>query len=193
MLRRLYDWTLSLAAGRHAPSALAAVSFAESSFFPIPPDVVLIPMAVAKRDSAWLYALIATIASVLGGLLGYFIGAALFEPVARPILEFYHYGDRFDAFQQAFAEWGMLIVLVAGFTPFPYKVITIAAGLAALNLPIFILASIISRGGRFFLVATLLYFFGPPVKAFIEKRLGLMTLLFGILLIGGFVTVRYVL
>jgi membrane protein YqaA with SNARE-associated domain len=193
MLRRLYDWTLSLAAGRHAPSALAAVSFVESSFFPIPPDVVLIPMAVAKRDSAWRFALIATIASVIGGLFGYFIGAMLFEPVAKPILDFYQYGEAFENFQQTFAEWGLLIVFLAGFTPFPFKVITIASGLAGLSLPIFVVASIISRGGRFFLVAALLYFFGPPVKAFIEKRLGLMTAIFGVLLVGGFIAVKFVL
>ncbi|MDP1732684.1 MAG: YqaA family protein [Devosia sp.] len=193
MLRRLYDWTLSLAAGRHAPSALAAVSFAESSFFPIPPDVVLIPMAVAKRESAWRFALIATIASIVGGLVGYLIGAVLFEPVAKPILDFYHYGEAFGEFQRTFAEWGLLIVFVAGFTPFPYKVITIASGLAGLSLPIFILASIVSRGGRFFLVAALLYFFGPPMKTFIEKRLGLMTLIFGVLLVGGFISVKFML
>ena len=190
MLRRLYDWTLSLAAGRHAPSALAAVSFAESSFFPIPPDVVLIPMAVARREKAFVFALICTIASVAGGLLGYFIGAALFEPVARPILEFYHYSERFEQFRLVFDEWGLLIVFIAGFTPFPYKVITISAGLMGLALPVFVIASLISRGGRFFIVAGLLYFFGPPIKAFIEARLGLMTVLFGILFVGGFVALR---
>jgi len=191
MLRRLYDWTMSLAAGRQAPVALAGVSFAESSFFPIPPDVILIPMVIARREAAWRFALIATIASVIGGFFGYFIGAALFEPVARPILDFYHYGDRFIEFQRTFSEWGILLVLIAGFTPFPYKVITIASGLAGLGLAEFAIASVISRGARFFVVALLLYYFGPPIRDFIEKRLGLMTILFTVLLVGGFVAVRY--
>ena len=192
MLRRLYDWTMSLAAGRHAPPALAAVSFAESSFFPIPPDVMLIPMVIARREAAWRFALIATVASVVGGLFGYLIGLALFEPVAKPILEFYHYADEFAEFRSVFDEWGLLIVFIAGFTPFPYKVITIASGLAGIALLPFILASVVSRGARFFIVAALLYFFGPPIRYFIEKRLGLMTALFSILLVGGFIAVRFV-
>ncbi|RUT29408.1 DedA family protein [Arsenicitalea aurantiaca] len=190
MLRRLYDWTMSLARGRHAPRALAGVSFVESSFFPIPPDLLLIPMCVAEPRKAWLWAGVATVFSVLGGLLGYFIGAMLFEPVAHPILEFYHYADRFEAFQLAFNEWGLLIVFIAGFTPFPYKVITIASGLTGLGLPAFIIASIIARASRFFLVAGLLYFFGEPIRLFIEKRLGLMTAIFGALLVGGFAAIR---
>jgi membrane protein YqaA with SNARE-associated domain len=192
MLRRLYDWTMSLAAGRHAPKALAAVSFAESSFFPIPPDVMLIPMVVARRDRAWRFATICTIASVVGGLFGYLIGAMLFEPVAKPILEFYGYADEFAEFQHVFNEWGLLIVFIAGFTPFPYKVITIASGLTGVALLPFVLASVVSRGGRFFIVAALLYAFGPPIRDFIEKRLGLMTVLFTILLVGGFIAVKFV-
>lgn len=193
MLRRLYDWAISLAAGRHAPTALAAVSFAESSFFPIPPDIMLIPMVIADRAKAWRHALVATTASVAGGFLGYFIGAALYEPVALPILEFYHYADEFAEFQRVFNEWGLLLVFIAGFTPFPYKVITIASGLTGVNLLAFAAASVVSRGARFFLVAALLYWFGPPIRDFIEKRLGLMTILFVVLLVGGFVVLKVLL
>lgn len=191
MLRRLYDWVMDLAAGRQAPYALGVISFIESSFFPIPPDVMLMPMVLAQRAKAWLFASIATIASVLGGLFGYFIGAVLFETVARPIIEFYHYGESFATLQEWFAAGGLLLVFIAGFTPIPYKVFTIASGVVGLNLPIFILGSIISRGARFFLVAGLLYFYGEPIRAFIEKRLGLMTVLFTVLLVGGFVALRY--
>ncbi|MGJ8528905.1 YqaA family protein [Maritalea sp.] len=191
MIRRLYDWVLALGASKHAPKALGAISFAESSFFPIPPDIMLIPMVLAKREGAWRYALICTITSVLGGILGYYIGAALLETLARPILEFYGYWHKFEDFQAAFNDWGLLIVFVFGLTPFPYKVITIASGATGLNLPIFILSSIVSRGIRFFIVAALLYFFGPPIKDFIEKRLGLMFFIGCALLVGGFVAVKY--
>ena len=193
MIRRLYDWVLALGASKHAPKALGAISFAESSFFPIPPDIMLIPMVLAKRERAWWFALICTITSVLGGLLGYYIGAALLEALARPILEFYGYWHKFEDFQAAFNEWGLLIVFVFGLTPFPYKVITIASGATGLNLPIFILASIVERGLRFFIVAGLLFFFGPPIKDFIEKRLGLMFFIGCALLIGGFVAIKFVL
>jgi membrane protein YqaA with SNARE-associated domain len=191
VLRRLYDWMLALAASRYAPSALGAVSFVESSFFPIPPDIMLIPMVLADR-SRWLrLAVICTVTSVLGGLLGYAIGALAFDPLAVPLLEFYGDTEKFEQFRQAFNEWGVLIVFVFGLTPFPYKVITIASGVTALNLPVFILSSIVARGIRFFLVAGLLYWFGPPIRDFIEKRLGLMFFLFCALLAGGFVVVRY--
>jgi membrane protein YqaA with SNARE-associated domain len=191
MLRRLYDWVMALASGPQAPFALAGVSFAESSFFPVPPDVMLIPMVVAERKAAWRHATICTIASVLGGIFGYVIGAYLFEPLARPIIEFYHYEDAFETLQAWFAAYGLLIVFVAGFTPIPYKVFTIASGFAGLTFPVFVLGSIISRGARFFLVAGLLYLYGEPIRAFIEKRLGLMTVLFTVLLVGGFVALRY--
>jgi membrane protein YqaA with SNARE-associated domain len=191
MLRRLYDWVMGLAAGRHAPKALAGVSFAESSFFPIPPDVMLIPMVVAKRNDAWKIATICTVASVLGGLFGYFIGMFLFEPLARPIIEFYHYTEAFENLQAWFEEWGLLIVFIAGFTPVPYKVFTIASGFAGLALPVFVLGSVVSRGARFFLVAGLLYLYGEPIRKFIEERLGLMTVVFSVLLVGGFVAIRF--
>lgn len=191
MLRRLYDWILDLAAARHAPSALGIISFVESSFFPIPPDVMLIPMVIARRQAAWRFALIATIGSVIGGLFGYLIGAFLFEQVARPIIEFYGYGSAFAQFRDAFNQWGLLIVFVFGLTPFPYKVITIASGVTGLNLPIFILSSIVSRGARFFIVSALLYWFGPAIRDFIEKRLGLMFTVFCLLLLGGFIAIKY--
>ncbi|SDG13772.1 YqaA family protein [Pelagibacterium luteolum] len=191
MLRRLYDWAMDMAASRKAPYALAGVSFAESSFFPIPPDVMLIPMVVADRKSAFWNAALCTVFSVLGGIFGYLIGMYLFEPLARPIIEFYHYDAAFEQLQAWFADYGLLIVFIAGFTPVPYKVFTIASGFAGLALPVFILGSVISRGARFFLVATLLYFFGPAIREFIEKRLGLMTLVFTVLLVGGFAAIRF--
>lgn len=192
MLRRLYDKTLELAAHRHAVWALAGVSFAESSFFPIPPDVMLMPMAVAERRKAWLYAAVCTIASVLGGMAGYFIGYGLFETIGEPILGLYD-PERvaWDKFTQLYEEWGFWIVFAAGFSPLPYKVFTIASGVAALNFPIFVIASLLSRGARFFLVSALIYWFGPPIRAFVEKRLGLVTSVFLILLVGGFAVIKY--
>jgi membrane protein YqaA with SNARE-associated domain len=192
MLRRLYDWTMAMAGGRYAVPALAGVSFAESSFFPIPPDIVLIPMVLAERARAWWYAFVATLSSVLGGLFGYLIGAAVFDGIALPLLEFYGYSEQFQTFADWFSDQGAWIVLFAGVTPFPYKVITITSGAVGLSLPVFILASIVARGLRFFLVAGLLYFFGPAIRDFIEKRLALVFTLFVVLLIGGFYLIRYV-
>ncbi|MBO9427328.1 MAG: YqaA family protein [Labrenzia sp.] len=192
MIRRLYDWTLSLAAGPRAPTALGSVSFVESSFFPIPPDILLIPMVIARREKAWWYALLCTLTSVAGGVFGYFIGMFLFEQVAQPVLAFYGKLHYVEEFRHIFAEWGWWFVFIAGVTPFPYKVITVASGAAGLSLPIFILASIVSRGIRFFIVAGLLYFFGPPIKDFIEKRLGLMFTVFVVLLVGGFAALKFI-
>jgi membrane protein YqaA with SNARE-associated domain len=192
MLRRLYNWTMTLAAGRRAPAALAAVSFAESSFFPIPPDVMLIPMIIARRERAFAYAPLATLASLDGGLFGYAIGYGLFEAVGRPILQFYGKVDEFAGFTELFAEYGVWIIVIKGMTPIPYKIITIAAGVAQMPLPAFILASIVARAMRFFIVAVLLYFFGEPIRAFVEKRLALVTSAFLVLLVGGFVAVRYI-
>ena len=192
MLRRLYNGTMALASGRYAVPALAGVSFAESSFFPLPPDIILIPMVLADRAKAWWYALIATISSVIGGLAGYAIGVFLFSAVAQPLLEFYGYSEQFEQFQTWFGDQGAWIVLIAGITPFPYKVITIASGTVGLSLPVFIIASIVARGLRFSIVAGLLYFFGPPIRDFIERRLGLVFTVFMVLLIGGFVLIRYV-
>lgn len=193
MLRALYDWTMGLAATRYATGALAAVSFAESSVFPIPPDVLLIPMVLAKRARAWWYAFVATITSVLGGVAGYVIGAFLFKTVAEPILAFYGYAEKFQEFADIYNSWGAWAVLVAGVTPFPFKVITIASGATGLSLTVFVVASLIARAIRFFAVAGLLYAFGQPIRNFIEARLGLVFVAFMALLIGGFVVARYAL
>lgn len=190
MLRRLYDWTLSFASGPRATAALGTVSFIESSVFPIPPDLLLIPMVVARPKRAWALAILCTITSVAGGLAGYLIGHFLFQEVAAPILQFYGYLDKFESFAQIFNEWGWWFVFIAGLTPFPYKVITIASGAAGLSLPVFMLASLVSRGIRFFIVAGLLYFFGAPIRDFIEKRLGLMFTVFVVLLVGGFALIK---
>jgi len=193
VLRGLYDWVMGLAARRDAVWALAAIAFIESSVFPVPPDVLLIPMVLATRDRAWRFAAICTIASVLGGMLGYAIGHYLFEAAGRPVLEFYGYGGQFEDFRGRYNEWGAWIVFIAGITPFPYKVITIASGVTELNVATFTIASVLARGLRFFIVAALLWWIGPPIRDFIERRLALMTILFCILLIGGFVLAKYAL
>ncbi len=193
MLRSTYDWVMGLAARKDAVWVLAAIAFIESSVFPIPPDVLLIPMVLAARDRAWRYAAACTIASVLGGLLGYAIGMFLFESAGQPLLELYGYAAKFDEFRGRYNEWGAWIVFIAGLTPFPYKVITIASGVTELDLAVFTVASVLSRGLRFFAVAALLWWLGPPVREFIEKRLGLMTIVFCILLLGGFVVAKYAL
>ncbi len=193
MLHRLYDWTLGLAAHKHAILALALISLVESSVFPIPPDILLIPMVLAARDRAWIIAGVCMVASVIGGVFGYGIGFFLFEQIGKPVLEFYRYSSKFTEFQETYNEWGAWAVFFAGVTPFPYKVITILSGVTGLSLPIFIVASMLARGLRFFIVAALLWKFGEPIKAFIERRLGLLFVLFCILLIGGFVVVKYLL
>jgi len=193
MLKRLYEWTLAKAAHDQAPRWLAVVSFVESSFFPIPPDVMLAPMCLARPERAFRYALICTIASVVGALLGYAIGYFLFETVGQPILAFYGLGDRFAEFSESFNEQGWIIVLLAGFTPLPFKVITIAAGATQMPLHILIAASIIARSARFFLVAALLWKFGAPMKAWIDRNFALATTVVGVLLIGGFVALRFIL
>ncbi|CUX81696.1 YqaA family protein [Roseibaca calidilacus] len=191
MLRSLYDWTMSMASHKHALWVLAFVAFIESSVFPIPPDALMIPMIIARPSRAFLIAAIATVASVAGGLLGYWIGAAAFELIGRPVLEFYGKDAYFAEFSIRYAEWGAWAVLVAGITPFPYKVITILSGATALSLPVFIVASIVARAARFFIVAALLWKFGAPIRDFIEKRLGLVFIVFMVLLIGGFYMVRF--
>jgi membrane protein YqaA with SNARE-associated domain len=186
MLRGLYNWTLSLARSPYALWALAAVAFIESSFFPIPPDVLMIPMIIARPTQAFVIAGVATLSSVLGGLFGYYIGFALYETVGVQILQFYGKEAYFAEFAATYNSYGAWAVLVAGVTPFPYKVITIASGVTQLSLPVFIFASIVARALRFFLVAALLWKFGAPIRDFIERRLGLMFILFCVLLLGGF-------
>lgn len=192
-LSRLYDWVMRLAGGRHAVPALCGISFLESSVFPIPPDVMLVPMCLARRDRAFLLAGLCTLSSILGGLAGYAIGALLYESVGAAIIQFYGYQDAFAEFQRRFAEWGGWIVAGAGFTPFPYKVITITSGVVHLDLLVFVLASALARGARFFLVAALLWRFGPPIRLFIERNLAVLTILFFVLLVGGFALVKYLL
>jgi membrane protein YqaA with SNARE-associated domain len=190
MLRALYNRTLTLAASPKAGWWLAVIAFAESSFFPIPPDVLLVPMALARPDRAWRFALICTIASVCGGALGYFIGYAVFDQLARPIIEVYGYGAKFAAYQAMYAEWGLWIILLKGLTPIPYKIVTIASGAAKFNFLTFMIASCITRGARFFLVATLLHFWGDKVRVFIERRLTLVTTLVALGIVTGFVVLK---
>jgi len=192
VLRGLYDWTMGLAAHRHALVALFVIAFIESSIFPIPPDIILIPMVLAARDKAWRIALVCTLASVTGGVAGYGIGHFLFEEIGRPMLEFYQYGPKFEVFQAKYNEWGAWAVFFAGVTPFPYKVITILSGTTGLDMPVFIVSSILARGLRFFLVAWLLWKYGEPIREFIEKRLGILFIAFCLLLVGGFVLVKFV-
>ena len=191
MLHRLYARTLALASSPRAPWWLAAIAFAEASFFPIPPDVVLIPMALARPDRAWRFAFICTLASVIGGALGYFIGYAVFDQLARPLIAFYGYAGRFEAFQATYAQYGLWIILVKGLTPIPYKIVTIASGAAHFDFAVFMAASAATRGARFFLVATLLHFFGESVRGFIERRLTLVTSLVAVGVAGGFLVLRF--
>ncbi len=192
MLRKLYDWVMGLAAHKRAQWILAIVAFAESSFFPIPPDAMLIPMTLANRKRAWRYAFICTVASVLGGMFGYAIGYLLFDSIGEPLVAFYGMEKGFETLKDWFAEYGLIIVFVAGFTPIPYKVFTISSGLTGLSFPIFVIGSIVSRGLRFLIVCGLIYWFGPPIKAFIERYLGLLTILATVLLVGGFVVLKYI-
>jgi membrane protein YqaA with SNARE-associated domain len=191
MLRGLYDWTISLAAGKHALWALAIVAFVESSFFPIPPDVLMIPMIIATPRRAFLIAGVAMVASVLGGILGYAIGAFAFEQIGQPILESLGKADSMAQFNERFNDFGFWAVLVAGLTPFPYKVITIMSGWTGMPFWTFMITSIIARGGRFFIVAYLLWKYGEPIRHFIEKRLGLVLLVFVVLLFGGLYLVKF--
>lgn len=192
MLRRLYDWTMALARTRHAERSLAGISFAESSFFPIPPDVLLIPMVLAEPRKWFRFATVCTIASVLGALLGYFIGAVLFDTIGQRVISFYRADDAFQSIQQWYDDWGAWGILFGAVTPFPYKILTIFSGFAGFNLLTLVVVSIIGRGFRFFVVAWLLQKFGEPIRLFIEKHLSLLFTLFMVLLIGGFIAVRYV-
>jgi membrane protein YqaA with SNARE-associated domain len=191
MLRHLYDSVMRWAAHKHATWVLGAVSFIESSVFPIPPDVMLIPMVLAQRARAWFYAGLTTITSVAGGIAGYAIGYFLFEYVGQPILSFYGKQEAFAEFASGYNDYGAWIVLFAGITPFPFKVITIASGATQLDFLVFVLSSMVARGFRFYLVAAMLYWFGPPIRDFIERRLGVVTTVFFVLLFGGFVAIRY--
>ena len=191
MLQRSYDAIMRHAAGPGAVPTLAAIAFIESSFFPIPPDVLLIPMIIAAPNRAWRLAAIATAASVIGGYLGYAIGYFAFAAIGEPVLEFYHAMDKYEALKTSFDHWGAWIIILKGMTPIPYKLLTIASGALHFDLATFTVASLISRSLRFFLVAALLYWLGEPVRVFIERRLALVTSVFALFLVGGFLVIRY--
>ena len=190
MIKQIYDWTMSLAEHPRALWALAIVSFAESSFFPIPPDILMIPMILAAPHRAFLIALVCLVSSVLGGLAGYGIGFFFYDQLGQPILAALGKAEAMAEFNQRFNDLGFWPVLIAGLTPFPYKVITIMSGWTGLNLATFVVTSIVARGLRFFIVALLLWKFGPPIRDFIEQRLGLAFTLFIVLLFGGFFAIR---
>lgn len=191
MMRRLYDWMMQAAGHRRAPQALFWVSFIESSIFPIPPDVMLIPMVLRERLKAWAYATLCTVGSVLGGIAGYAIGYYLLEYIGQPVIKLYGLESKWGQLSEWFKEWGVWVLLIKGPTPFPYKVLTIFAGAMHMNIWAFIFASILSRAMRFYLVAALLYWYGEPIREFIEKRLNLLATLLVVGLVGGFVAIRY--
>jgi membrane protein YqaA with SNARE-associated domain len=192
MLRNFYNTVIDLSERPAAPVWLFAIAFAEASFFPIPPDALLIPMALAQPRKAFWFAFICTCGSVLGGALGYAIGFFLLDKLAQPIIHVYHYEAAFAGFQAKFAQYGVWVILIKGLTPIPYKIVTIAAGAAAFSFPLFMGASVVTRGGRFFLLATLLRIFGESVREFIEKRLGLVTSLVAAGIVGGFLILKFV-
>ncbi|MDA0355678.1 MAG: DedA family protein [Proteobacteria bacterium] len=191
MIKALYNWTIDRAAHPNALWFLALISFVESSIFPLPPDFLIIPMVLARPKQAWLIAIIATVASVSGGLFGYVIGAYLFDIIGQPLLDFYGSSAQFDSFSARYNDYGAWAVLIAGVTPFPYKVITILSGATALSLPIFMLASILARGLRFFIIAALLWRYGNQMHSFIEKRLGLLFSIAVALVVIGFLGVKW--
>jgi membrane protein YqaA with SNARE-associated domain len=191
MLQRLYDWTMRLAAAPYALAALATISFVESSFFPIPPDVLMIPMVLAARNRAWWIATVCTVASVAGGYLGYAIGYFGFDVIGRPILQFYGAMDKYAAVRETFDQWGAWFIIIKGMTPIPYKLVTIFSGAVHFDLLQFTFSSLISRALRFFMLAALLWQFGEPIRSFIEERLTLVTTAFVAALVGGFVVLRY--
>jgi membrane protein YqaA with SNARE-associated domain len=192
MIRRLYEWTLARAESPHALFALIAVSFAESSFFPIPPDILLIPMVIAQRKRAFILAAYCTIASVAGGILGYAIGSLLYESVGKWIINLYGYGQGVESFRQTYATYGAWIILLKGLTPIPFKLVTIASGFSGYNFGLFVLLSTITRGLRFFIFAGLLAYFGEPIREFMEKRLEAVMLGLMAIIVSGFVIVKYV-
>ena len=191
LLRRLYDWCLVAAHKPHAMWTMGAVAFAESSFFPVPPDFMLIPMALARPDRAYVMAAWCTMASVIGGLFGYAIGALLYDSVGAWLIHLYGYGDKVEAFRAAYTQWGALIILLKGLTPIPYKIVTITSGFAGYNLGLFIVFSIISRGMRFFVLAFLLHRYGEQARHIIEKQLGLWASALAALVVIGIVAALY--
>jgi membrane protein YqaA with SNARE-associated domain len=191
MLRRLYDWCIAAAERPYATWLLGIVSFVESSFFPIPPDAMLIPMSLARPDKAWFYATVCTLTSVAGGVLGYFIGAVLYDSLGLWLMKLYGLTGQVEAFRQAYSQWGSWIILIKGVTPIPYKLVTIASGFAGYNLVMFVLLSFVARGMRFYLVAFLLNRYGAQARAIIEERLGFWVSMGAIALIGGIIAALY--
>lgn len=189
MFRKLYDWVFSLARSRHATPALAVVSFAESSFFPVPPDVMLAPMILARPEKAYFYAGVCTAASVLGGILGYAIGYYLTD-LGLWLMSLLGHADGLEEFQHWFDQWGLAVILIKGLTPVPYKLVTIASGLAAFSFPVFVAASVATRGGRFFLEAWVLKRWGPAMLAQVEKRLAMWSIIGIVVLVGAVVAVK---
>jgi membrane protein YqaA with SNARE-associated domain len=187
MLKRIYDWCVDAADKPSALWVLGAVAFAESSFFPVPPDIMLLPMSVAQPKRAWLFAGVCTAASVLGGVLGYAIGALLYDSVGHWLISLYHLGDSVEAFRASYAKWGAMVILVKGVTPIPYKLVTITSGFAGYNIWLFILLSIITRGGRFFAAAILFNRYGDWIRARVEEHLGLAVVILAAVLVAGFV------
>jgi membrane protein YqaA with SNARE-associated domain len=187
MLKRIYDWCVDTADKPHALWIMSGVAFAESSFFPIPPDVMLIPMSLAQPKRAWLYATVCTIASVFGGLLGYAIGALLYDSVGHWLIQLYGLGDKVEAFRESYARWGAVIILLKGLTPIPYKLVTITSGCAGYNLVLFTLCSIVARGGRFFIAALLMNRYGDWIRVRVERHLALFAGILVAVLVLGFV------
>jgi membrane protein YqaA with SNARE-associated domain len=186
MFQSLYQWTLRLSESPRAAWALAAIAFAESSVFPIPPDVILVPMSLAKPKAAWRYAAICTIASVIGGMVGYFIGYMLYETVGQWLINLYGYGTKMDVVREAYAKWGALFILVKGLTPIPYKLVTIVSGLLEYNFALFVVLSLITRGARFFILAALLNRFGDQARALLDKHFGLFMVAILAFIVLGF-------
>jgi len=191
LLRRLYDWCIAAADKPYATWLMGAVSFVESSFFPVPPDVMLIPMSLARPERAWFYAAVCTLTSVAGGVLGYFIGAVLYDSVGAWLIHLYGYGNKVEAFREAYAQWGAWIILIKGLTPIPYKIVTIASGFAGYNLLMFVLLSFVARGMRFFLLAFLLNRYGEQARTILEERLGLWVTAGALLLVAGVIAALY--
>jgi membrane protein YqaA with SNARE-associated domain len=192
MLRRLYDWCIAAAGKPHAAWIMGIVSFVESSFFPVPPDAMLIPMALARPDKAYFYATLCTVTSVAGGLLGYFIGAVLYDSLGLWLLQLYGYGNKIEAFREAYREWGTWIILLKGMTPIPYKIVTIASGFTGYPVIPFILLSFVARGMRFYLVAFLLHRYGSRAREIIEKRLGFWFTVSSLTLLLGIIVAVYI-
>ncbi len=191
MLRRLYDWCLAAADKPYATWLMGIVSFVESSFFPIPPDAMLISMSLARPDKAYFYATVCTLTSVAGGVLGYLIGAVLYDLLGLWLIQLYGYGDKVEAFREFYAAWGGWIILLKGVTPIPYKIVTIASGFAGYNLLMFVLLSVVARGMRFYLLAFLLHRYGPRARSIIEERLGFWVTISAVVLVAGIVAALY--